>query len=409
MPEITFIFGPNNSFFFDCPKTWKFHNIPPTLRQLFNSSMAPAWRIAQPFCLALAPPQMASPEPVWYVGCKVLTGEEKICESYLCSTVLPTCLGYLPLSPMWSAYPYQSTSSRTKRHRTAMTERYANPHPSVYSQAIFDSHYPSLSAWTKTIPNAPRSCYVTFGTGYSYFASAPGRGSVWADIPSELSDKIQKAYDTPCCVAMGVNQAWFVLWPDGYCSWKFYGGYAGLDGILRGAEPRSVTYLAISPYNPNHYFVAFRNRTVQYNFTGAPPEWMAQMNDVFAQWQADIAQAQSGTPHAAPPAQQVQVQGLVQPYLASPIPPGMLCPPSPITPLSQQSNVTSPSLSPHATQPPHVPQVYAHYAPPPAPTAAEMPGSLPAGVMLEPPPPPPAARPSSINVKRKKFFLKIFD
>ncbi|KAL5390155.1 hypothetical protein PMIN06_001520 [Paraphaeosphaeria minitans] len=357
MPEITFIFGPNNSFFFDCPKTWKFHNIPPTLRQLFNSSMAPAWRIAQPFCLALAPPQMASPEPVWYVGCKVLTGEEKI----------------------------------------------------LYSQAIFDSHYPSLSAWTKTIPNAPRSCYVTFGTGYSYFASAPGRGSVWADIPSELSDKIQKAYDTPCCVAMGVNQAWFVLWPDGYCSWKFYGGYAGLDGILRGAEPRSVTYLAISPYNPNHYFVAFRNRTVQYNFTGAPPEWMAQMNDVFAQWQADIAQAQSGTPHAAPPAQQVQVQGLVQPYLASPIPPGMLCPPSPITPLSQQSNVTSPSLSPHATQPPHVPQVYAHYAPPPAPTAAEMPGSLPAGVMLEPPPPPPAARPSSINVKRKKFFLKIFD
>lgn len=23
MPEITFVFGPNNTFFFDCPKTWK--------------------------------------------------------------------------------------------------------------------------------------------------------------------------------------------------------------------------------------------------------------------------------------------------------------------------------------------------------------------------------------------------
>jgi hypothetical protein len=111
----------------------------------------------------------------------------------------------------------------------------------VYSQDFFDANYPDLSRWTKTIPNAPRSCYVTFGLGYSYFASAPGRGSVWAAIPSELSDKIQKAYDTPCCVALGVNQAWFVLWPDGYYSWKFYGGYNGLDQILTDAEPRSVS------------------------------------------------------------------------------------------------------------------------------------------------------------------------
>lgn len=109
------------------------------------------------------------------------------------------------------------------------------------------------------------------------------------------------------------------------------------------------------------------------------------MNDVFAQWQAEIAHAQSGLPYA-PPTQQVQVQ----PSLASPTPSGMLSPPSPITPLSQQSNVTSPSLSPQ------VPQVYTHYVPAPDPTAIEMPGSLPAGVMLEPPPA--AARPSSINV-----------
>lgn len=54
--------------------------IPGTLRQLFNSSMAPAWRIAQPYCVALAP-QINSPEPLWYIGCKVMTGEDKLCES----------------------------------------------------------------------------------------------------------------------------------------------------------------------------------------------------------------------------------------------------------------------------------------------------------------------------------------
>ncbi|KAJ4293271.1 hypothetical protein N0V90_008553 [Kalmusia sp. IMI 367209] len=216
--------------------------------------------------------------------------------------------------------------------------------PEVYSQSFFDTNYPDLSRWTKTIPNAPRACYVTFGQGYSYFASAPGRGSVWAAIPSELSDKVQKAYDTPCCVGLGVNQAWFVMWPDGYYSWKFYGGYGGLDRILTEAEPRSVSvslfytkrrreegalahldvdgelicgqYLAISPYNKDHYFVAFHNRTVKYDFTGAPPEWMMQMHEVFASWQAEIAQAQNLG------AQQGN--------------PGMMSPPSPITPLSQQ-------------------------------------------------------------------------
>lgn len=124
---------------------------------------------------------------------------------------------------------------------TRRTGHHTDTHPQVYSQTFFDTNYPDLSRWTKTVPNAPRSCYVTFGQGFSYFASAPGRGSVWAAIPTELSDKIQKAYDTPCCVALGVNNAWFVLWPDGYYSWKFYGDYAGLDEILRAAEPRSVS------------------------------------------------------------------------------------------------------------------------------------------------------------------------
>lgn len=38
-----------------------------------------------------------------------------------------------------------------------------------------------------------------------------------------------------------MDNAWFVMWPDGYYSWKFYGGYGGLDRILTDAEPRSVS------------------------------------------------------------------------------------------------------------------------------------------------------------------------
>lgn len=113
--------------------------------------------------------------------------------------------------------------------------------PAVYSQSYFDFNYPDLSRWTKTVPNAARVCFVTFGTGLSYFACAPGHGSVWAGVPSELTDKVQKAFDTPCCVSLGMDQAWFVLWPDGYCSWKFHGHYGELDKILNEAAPRTVS------------------------------------------------------------------------------------------------------------------------------------------------------------------------
>ncbi|KAF1951776.1 hypothetical protein CC80DRAFT_495916 [Byssothecium circinans] len=361
MPEITFIFGPHDSFFFDCPKTWKFHNVPQTLRQLFNSSMSPAWRVTQPFCLGLAP-QNNTPEAVWYIGCKVGSGEDKI----------------------------------------------------FYSQDFFDQHYPDLSRWTKAVPNAPRSCFVTFGTGHSYFASAPGRGSVWAGIPSELSDKIQKAYDTPCCVALGSHNAWFVMWPDGYYSWKFHGCYSDLDKILADAEPRSVSYLALSPYNQQRYFVAFRDRTIKYNFTGAPPEWMQQMQEVFSMWQAEITQRQAHPhalprqPYAQPPSNTILYNApqqwnpnLVAP--AHPSQPGYMSPQTPNTPLSTFSNMASPPMSPNP------PSLYAHYAPQqPQPQAVEMMGDVPAGALLAAPPPPHVQRTRSTNKKKKSLF-KLFD
>lgn len=236
MPELTFVFGPNNTFFFDSPKSWKFHNIPPTLRQLFNASMNPGWRVQQPYCVALAP-QNNSPEPLWYIGCKACDGSDKL----------------------------------------------------FYTQNYFDINYPDLFQWIKSIPNAPSACFLTFGPGLTYFACAPRMGSIWSGVPSDLTDKVTKAYDTPNQVALGVNNAWFVMWPDGYYSWKFYGGYSSLDKILDVAEPRSVAHLALSPYSNLQYFVAFKDRTVKYSLS---PEWIPQMQEVFVEWQAEIMRAQ---------------------------------------------------------------------------------------------------------------------
>jgi len=346
MPELTFVFGPNNTFFFDSPKAWKFHNIPPTLRQLFGSAMSPSWRIAQPYCLALGP-QNNSPEPIWYCGCKVLDGIDKI----------------------------------------------------FYSQTYFDLNYPDLSRWTKMIPNAARSCFVTFGPGLSYFACSPGHGSTWAGVSSELTDKVQKAFDTPSCVALGAKGSWFVSWPDGYYSWKFYGCYSGLDKILNEAAPRTVSYVAISPYNKEQYFIAFTDRTVKYNFVGAP-EWIPQIQGVFNEWQAELAQQRQALqrPYSAVPPHLSQ-------YLPNPNQPAYVAAhyanaQPPAYPAVELPTCVAPSLAPLASP---------MASPAPAPNglatsfAVELPGSVPV-----PPAPPPAAseRPISMtsSKKRRAFF-----
>lgn len=90
------------------------------------------------------------------------------------------------------------------------------------------------------MPGGPRLTFVTFGPNLSYFACAPGQGAIWGGIPSELEDKVRKAFDTPSCVGLGKHDAWVVVYPDGYIAWKFYGHYTGLDKILTEAAPRSV-------------------------------------------------------------------------------------------------------------------------------------------------------------------------
>jgi hypothetical protein len=53
--------------------------------------MSPAYRVAQPYCLALAP-QVGNVEPVWYIAGKVLSGEDKICKAAAVPRPLATAL-----------------------------------------------------------------------------------------------------------------------------------------------------------------------------------------------------------------------------------------------------------------------------------------------------------------------------
>jgi hypothetical protein len=195
------------------------HEIPRTLRQLFNSTMSPEWRVANPYCLALAP-QVHSPEPVWYIGCKTLDGEDKLCKCFDGSNSV--------VMERMTDPPNSKIACRANDI-------------AVYSQTYFDINYPDLARWTKSFPNAARSCFVTFGQNLSYFACAPGHGSIWAGIPSELEDTVRKSFDTLCYISLGMKNAWFVSYADGRVAWKFQDHYSALNKILINAEPGSVT------------------------------------------------------------------------------------------------------------------------------------------------------------------------
>jgi len=144
-------------------------------------------------------------------------------------------------------------------------------------------------------------------------------------------------------------------------------------------------YLAISPYNKEHYFVAFRDRTIKYNFVGAPPEWMQQMQEVFSQWQAEIAQqlAPPGvTPYSPQPQPQQWHMVPAQPPPQSGYMSPQLLPNSPMSTYSGNSpHAMSPNLSP-AMSPNAPPAIFAHQTPITQFAPVEMMGSLPQGPLM---------------------------
>jgi hypothetical protein len=130
-------------------------------------------------------------------------------------------------------------------------------------------------------------------------------------------------------VGLGKHNAWVLLYADGHIAWKFHGHYSALDKILNEAVPRSVAvssllsasariqtddqqYVAISPYCKEHYFIAFRDRSIKYNFKGAPKEWMTLMTDVFNSWAGEPLEKQPLPPGVSQPDPRAEQRYYVQ-------------------------------------------------------------------------------------------------
>ncbi|KAJ6469040.1 hypothetical protein C8R47DRAFT_801514 [Mycena vitilis] len=73
----------------------------------------------------------------------------------------------------------------------------------------------------------------------------------------------------PKSVALGVRGAFVVLYDDSALSFNLLGQYPALQPLMDSVDERarrnSITFVALSPYNAEHYFVAFGNGTAQWN------------------------------------------------------------------------------------------------------------------------------------------------
>jgi hypothetical protein len=148
-------------------------------------------------------------------------------------------------------------------------------------------------------------------------------------------------------------------------------------------------YVAISPYNRQHYFVAFRDQSIKYDFTGAPPEWMKLMTEVFDAWRAERMQKPQQQyflppviaypqlqPYQPPQPQQQAAYYYNNAVTELPSAPAYCVPMSPpLTPNTPSNGYPGPALQQAA---PNNPYVYR----PPAQGAVEIPVELPDNTTL---------------------------
>ena len=71
--KLQFVFGPNESFFFDSPKVWKWMNLPSGLEERFRQDVYQEQAIKQPYEIALGT------RGSWIVAFTAISGYNESC------------------------------------------------------------------------------------------------------------------------------------------------------------------------------------------------------------------------------------------------------------------------------------------------------------------------------------------
>ncbi|KAJ7146042.1 hypothetical protein C8R44DRAFT_756431 [Mycena epipterygia] len=149
----------------------------------------------------------------------------------------------------------------------------------MYEADYLGPHYAKLGTFMKS-----STARTVFGPYHSYFSTSE-TGLSWQNLGATLETAIMDRLKLgrPETVALGVRGAYVVLYDDSTLQHNLQEMYPTLQPLLDNAEERtkrnSITYVALSPYNAGHFFVAFGDGTAQFNL---PPVMHADVKTVCA-------------------------------------------------------------------------------------------------------------------------------
>ena len=162
-----------------------------------------------------------------------------------------------------------------------------------------ENYLPDLKDWLKDRWGTGGLQVVGNGMGGWWALSSRGATKSTANLPRDVR-QLLKPYNPHGKVvhlAFGTDGAYVVLFEDGHADWDLKGQYPELDAELDIRGQGELIYVSLSAYHANHFFAAFKDATVFYEF----PEGAEDLDDDFVSAEALRVVVHSATAKSTSP------------------------------------------------------------------------------------------------------------
>lgn len=136
-----------------------------------------------------------------------------------------------------------------------------------------EKYYPELDEWLSH--RWGHDLQVVSNMRGCWWAVSPSSGNMkWCNLLPPVRQVVKSNYihGPVRHMALGVNDAYVIVFKDGHAQWDLKNSYNHLNDYLEGGwlTQGNIVYASLSPYQADRFFIAFNDATVLYSFD---PSW----------------------------------------------------------------------------------------------------------------------------------------